>query len=64
MNCQVENCDSKASHTRNEDLMVDHIDNNGKNKTVQICTIKTLVCELHARALKCSKVTKVILGTI
>ena len=64
MNCQVENCPNEATYTRTEVMEFNHIDINEKFKTIQLCRIKTPICEAHKQSLECTDITNVSLDTI
>ena len=55
--CQVENCNWKATHTKTETFEFDHTDIKGKYHQIQLCVIKTNVCQMHKDALDACQVS-------
>jgi len=64
MNCQVENCSNKATHTRTEVFEFIHRNIKEKVQSIQLCKMKTLLCQEHKESISAAQTTRVSLDTI
>ena len=64
MNCQVEECPLTATHTKKEIFEFDHVDIKGKYHQIQLCVIKTNVCQMHKDVLVACQVSDISIDTL
>lgn len=62
--CQVKECSHIAAHIKEEVFEFDHRNINGKMKQIQLCVIKTPLCDTHRESLEASQGSKVSYDTL
>ena len=64
MKCQVEECSLTATFTKTETFEFDHVDVKGKYHQIQLCIIKTNVCQSHKDALDACQTSDISYDTL
>ena len=64
MNCQMENCNNKATHERQEVFEFNHRDIKGQMQQIQLCKMKTPLCIEHEKSISAAELTSVSLDTL
>ena len=62
--CKIEGCTGIAHHIKEEIFEFVHRDMNGKMKEIQLCVLKTPLCNQHRESLEASDTSKVSIDTL